>query len=595
MDLSSQFFKLTAGRGRLLAVSMALFVLAAFGCDGGCGCNGPGGMPGSADGRSQDMASHLPADTEVAFVVGDLAKMRDSLATTRDTFGDTLPMADLVEEQAKDELGIDLFDAQSFKDTGIVADGAMTITVAGKHPVLLTYVDDQQKFEKAFSDQFKKSFDIEGMPKGETVGDQQLKVLGEEPAQTAAWAYDGKLAIIGFPPSDEIETDEDDDRDVKQVVADLAGQQEKGSLASIDGYKKFNNALATDQSMAVFINTDAALTDERMNQLKGQANPTAGATAEWIDENVTAMGFGLHAEKNTIKLRTWASLPEDVAKRAQEIMTPTKDAPMGNFSTENTMMALRMSVDMPKLWAFYKETAPPAQRDQIVNQLEQGTKAANLDLEKDIINQLSGNLAIYFYGVDKQMIEAAGGQLMAAFGNPVQALALMVPLQFKTPEAREKFSAALAPMGFSKSSVKGDVEALKMNVERPVGSFYLKDDLFVWASEVFSDDSVADYINDKRDEKKLSDIDDLNLGADLATNKKYNGLYLNFVRAKNHLGELLSQSLPQPAMSFIDKLEEASLTTEVNENGAFLDLSIDLTPQAAAAQSEGDKSDGDKE
>ncbi|MFP4598155.1 MAG: hypothetical protein ACLFVJ_07885 [Persicimonas sp.] len=594
MDLSSRFFKLTAGRARLLAASMALFVFAAFGCDGGCGCNAPGGMPGTADGRSQEMASHLPGDTEVAFVVGDLAKMRDSLATTRDTFGDTLPMADLVEEQAKDELGIDLFDAQSFKDTGIVADGAMTITVAGKYPVLLTYVDDQQKFEKAFSDQFKKSFGTEGMPKGESVGDQQLKVLGDEPAQSAAWAYDGKLAIIGFPPSDEIETDTDDDRDVKQVIADLAGQQEEGSLASVAGYKKFNDALATDQSMALFINTEAAMTEERMTQLEGQANPMAGATAKWIEHNVDAMGFGLHAEKNTIKLRTWASLPDDVAKRAQKIMTPAKDAPMGNFSTENTMMALRMSVDMPELWKFYKETAPPAQRDQIVNQLEQGTQTAKLDLEEDIINGLSGNLAIYFYGVDKQMVEAAGGQLMAVFQNPVQALALMIPLQFKTPEAREKVSSALAPMGFSKNPVKDDVEVLEMNVERPVGSFYLKGDLFVWASEVFSDDSVADYINGKRDEKKLSDIEDLNLGAELADDKKYNGLYLNFMRAKDHLGELLTQSMPQQATSFIDKLEEAALTTEVNESGAFLDLSIDLTPQAAA-NSAGDESDGDKE
>lgn len=572
------------GVGRLALVSLVLLLAASFGCDGGCG--GSGSIPGSADARVEDMAQHLPADTPAAMVVGDLKGMRTSLETARDTLGDTVPMSALLEEQAKNELGIDLFDAKSWEKSGIAADSGLTLSVVGKRPVLVTYVADKQKFEKAFADQLKKSMEIEGMTKSEKSGDTQVKVLGKD-AKTVAWAYDGKLVVVAFPESEGVEdiASTQEAKDAKKLAADLTGLEEAKSLATNDGYKKFNKALASNQAMALFVNAKKTMTDERLAGITQGADPMSKATVTWMQKNIDAMGLSMNVEGNTLKVRAWGGLPPKVVKRAKEIMTPPAKSPIKNFATVNTMMGLRTSVDMPKLWAFYKETLPKAERDKLMANLEKAAKQGKLDIEKDVINKMTGNLGVVFYGIDQSVIEQSGGNVMQALMmQPTKLLAVLVPVQFKDKASLEKVVGALTEMGggaVTRSTVKDGVDVLKMkNVTKPRGAFYIKDNLLVYATGAFSDDSVVEYITGKRDEKNLADSDKLDLGKDFATQEKYNGLYVNFVRAQGQLGDLLAKAAPQ-ALTFMKKVEEASLTTEVSDTGAYLDLTVDLTPKAA--------------
>ncbi|QDG52752.1 hypothetical protein FIV42_18995 [Persicimonas caeni] len=577
---------LRSGYGRLALLSIAIMLFAGVGCDA-LGCGG-GDVPGSAAERVEDMASNLPQDTPFTLVVGDLKGMRNSLQTARDTLGDSVPMADLVQEQAKNELGIDLFDAESWKKSGIDADSGMMLAAVGQHPVLVTYVADQQKFEKAFADQLKKSMGIEGMVKNEKSGDQQVKVLGKDD-QTVTWAYEGKLVAAVFPKSADLEevSSSLEFKDTKELAAKLVGLEDAKALASVDAYKKFNKALATDQSMALFVNTGEALDDKRVEELKKTQDPIGKATISWIDENVDSLGFSMHVEGNKLKVRSWAGLPDKVVKRATEIMTPPTQAPIENFATVNTMAGLRTSVDMPKLWAFYKESLPEDQRKQMMAQLERSAKQANLDFEKDVINKMTGNLGVIFYGFDPAMLEQAGGDVArAAMMGPTKALAFLVPVQFKDKASLEKIVKTVLDQGggaITRTKVSDGIEKLAFkNVAQPYGKVYLQDNLLVYATDAFNDDAVVKYIQGKRDEKNLKAADKLDLGKEFATNDKYNGLYLNFVRAQKQLGDSLAQSQPQ-VVEFLNKMEEAALTSEVGETGAYLDLTIDLTPQAKKA------------
>jgi hypothetical protein len=580
----------TSRLGRLVTLLLAVSLLA-VGCDSlGCGSSG------SAD-RAGSMAERLPANSDLALVVADLSKMRTSLETTRDLAGEAFPMAELVQEQAKNELGIDVFDAESWDKTGIDKDGGLALGFVGKHPVVVTFVSDKQKFEKAFSDQIKKSFDIEAAAKSESIEGADVKLLGEDPAQATAWAYTGKQVVIGFPVVDEMELTEGSEQpeNVQTMVANLINLDKKESLAKLPAFEKFNKALASGEAMALFLNSKKLLTEERVEDLKSGSDPIETATIDWMQENVEAMGFAMTADGNSMKIRGWFGLPEDVAKRAGELMTPPADAPVANFATENTMAALRISVDMPKLWAFYKETLPEEELEKITAELDQAAKTAELDFEEDIINKLTGNISVLFYGVDKEVLDKAGGNLMRAFmmdgGN---LMALMVPVQFDSSESLEKVVDALMGMvpgdGVERTEIADGVDVLKMkNVAQSPGQFFVKDDLLVFGTSVFSNESGHQYITGNRDEEQIEDVDALNLGKEFATEKSYNGLYLNFVRAKNHLGDALQKEAPQ-AVAFLDKLEEASLTSKVDDTGAFLDLTIDLNAEAAKAD-KADKSD----
>jgi hypothetical protein len=576
---------------RLALLSLFIMLVAGLGCDA-LGC-GSGSVPGSASDRVTDMAEHLPKKTQMSFVVGDLAGMRASLETARDTVGDMVP-TDLIQEQAKNELGIDVFNAESWKKSGIAENGGLTLSVFNKRPVLVTYVTDKQKFEKAFADQLKKSMGLEGAAKSQKVDGATVKTIGSDD-QTVAWAYDGKLVVAVFPVSEDLsELDTDGEATgAKKAAATLAGLDSDKSLASVASYNEFNAALASEQSMAVFINTTEALTEERMKALEQSRDMMTSMAAPWVKENVDAIGLSMHVESNTMKFRTWADLPEKVAKRAQEIMTPTVPGPIESFATENTMAALRTSVDMPKLWAFYKETLPKDQREQMLSELEGTSEKIGIDVEKDIINQLTGNLGVLFYGVDQSVLDGAGGNVVsAAMMQPFKLLAVMVPLQFKDKASLEKVVSALNKTAggmATRSKVKGDVEVLKMkNVTQPRGQVFLQENLLVYATNAFSDDSVYQYITGERKEKNLTEADKLNLGKELAAGEKYNGLYVNFVRAQKQLGDVLAKTQPQAA-KLLKKIEEAALTMSVTENGAFVDLTIDLAPNTKKVDKKTDK------
>lgn len=576
---------------RLIALSTALaFGLVAIACDGGCGDK----MPSEPSERVEEMSSHLPNDAQMSVVVSDLERMRTSLESAHDTIGDTLPMADLVEEQAETELGIDLFDEESWKDSGVAADGAMTVTAIGEYPVMLTYVADQQKFEKHLSEQLQDRFDTEATTKTETVDGTEVKYLGEEEDQTAAWALDGKLAIVALPAVEEAEevNDEEAAESAQQMVAELISLEEEESLASHDSLDNFNSAVAEEHAMALFLNNTEILTDERVEQVEQNAPNGLGPMLDWGQENVRAAGLGLDVDGNAVSLRGWSDVPKEVRDRLDSVLNASTEADMEGYATENTLAALRMSVDMSELWKLYKETAPEEDQAQVEQLLAGPFEQTDLDFEEDVIGKITGNLGLYFYGLSPSAIQKGPQVMQAVMMQPMQSVALIVPLQFEDAESRDAIIEALQELDqtgaeFERETVKGDVEVIKnAGGDGSQGQFFVADDMLVFASGVFDDESVADYITGEREEPNLSEVDELDLGADLAEGDDYDGLYLNFVRARNHLGDVLNNTAPQ-AISILENFEEAALTSGVDSDGAHIDLRIDLTPQ------EGDDSEGD--
>lgn len=570
----------------LIALVLMFSLFAAAACDGGCGSGSKSATKTSGPALEQ-LAGHMPASAQLSVFVADLEKTRHSLETARNTLGDALPLSDLIEQQLKSELGVDVFDAESWEKAGIDPKGALSVNVVGKRPVLFTYVSDIQKFEQSFTSQLKSNLGLEGAAKKVNEDGTSLKVLGEGD-ETVAWTYDGKLVGIVFPQADQIkeplESDEPDD--AVKLAARLMNIDTKDSLAKHAGFERFKKALG-DDSVAIYINRDTLFNESGLLDLDS-SDPNQKAVAEWVKSNVQAVGVGFGMEDNSLKMRLWSDLPEPVIESAKEIINAPGGFEMESFATENTLIGLRAAVDMPKWWNFYKnELLGEKERAQLNSRLQQIGAVAQLNIEDDLITKLTGNLGVLVYGMDVERAEAQGNPVLAVTSNFAETLAVIVPLQFKDKESLNKVVNSLIKANdglLERSSLNDNVDVVRVaNTTMKYGSLYIKDDLLVYATETFSDDSVLEYINGEREEGALGDNKALDLGKEFASGKDYNGLYLNFVRAQNHLGDLVQSQMP-PATQFLNKLEEADLNAEIGEYGGYLNLNIDFTPQPKAEE-----------
>jgi hypothetical protein len=564
------------------------------------GCKDEGEMPDSAEERVEQMGNRLPADTELATVVGDLAKMRDSINTAKNKLGDSVPMTALFEEQAKNELGVDITDPESWKKSGIAPDGGLTLAVVNDRPVFMTYVKDKKKFEKHFSDQIKKSYDIEGMPKSEG-GDTKIKIMGKEDGDQVAWTYFGELAIVSFPPADNFDGEPGP---IVDTVKAVATTKEENALAQTQGYKDFTKALAKDNALAVYVNTGKFLDEDRMKDIESNTDELGVASAEWIKENVDGAGLGMNVDGNKATVRAWFGFNEATTKSLKAVNTPTSAAPFESLATQNTLAGLRMSVNWDEFWKLYMDAMPEDERKQFEKQIAQAGQMAgdNLDIQKDVIDQMSGNIGVFFYGANIGELMKSRARGMA---GTIPHLGLIATVEFKSDKALDKIVKGLVesskgaverrPLKLESGEAADGIEVLAVkNMKETPGQLYMQGSKLAFATSALSEQSMYEYMTGKREEGNLADADKLDLGENFAGEEKYNGLYVNVVRAKNHLmgqkdkNPMIAQMI-KPAETFLNTVEEMSLTSEVTDMGGFMTLTVDMVPGAAK------KSDDSKE
>jgi hypothetical protein len=210
-----------------------------------------------------------------------------------------------------------------------------------------------------------------------------------------------------------------------------------------------------------------------------------------------------------------------------------------------------------------------------------------LDMEKDVIDQLGGHVGVFFYGI-------AGGNpmaLMSAMNNPaaaMQQLGIMAVLKFKNAEAVDGLVAKVVENSggaFTMRPFLNLPDDPTFKVVSPasgggIGNFFIHGDTVAFASAAFGDEAMHKYLTNGRDDKKLSSIEELDLGKAFGAGEKFTGLYFNSARAMDNLGALLAMG---GIGQILASIQEASLSLDVDDQGGFALLAIDLAPAGAAA------------
>lgn len=559
---------------RSFSILLSLLFVATFAaCDGGCGgCGDSSKIPSKPIDRVKDVASKLPKNTEAVLFLADLKETRAGLNNMKARMPDGA-VIESVQKQFQANFGIDLLDRESWAKAGIAPDSSMGIAIHRSRVIALTYVENRQQFEKTMTEKAKNAFQIKAVTKNEKVGGHTMKVLSDDPAKQVAWMYQGKMALVVMPATSADGALEKGTASL--VLSEIAGTEKAASLASTEGFKAFLGEVASEYPATLFLNPTAYVASPEF-QKRAEEDPTLAAGAKWSNENLEYGALGFSASKEQVELRGLLGMQPELAKAALEASKAATDVDWSGFATDNLMIGIRFAIDWSKAWKIFTANLPDDERRSMLRNLKQAGQSVNLDLEQDVLQKLTGNAAIFFYGI--------GGGLSAAT-NPAALLdkaGLMIAIQFDSAEAVQNLSskmmsrlammASLRPLQVDGETIES-WKVIEFTGSQVPGRIFLHKDMVMFATTAFSEKSVFEYATNKRSETRLKDTEALDRGQKFAYDDNFTGIYFNAERARDNLGGLL---MMVPEAQILNEIEEASLQLGVNKVGGFASLLIDL-------------------
>ncbi|RAL24770.1 hypothetical protein DL240_00745 [Lujinxingia litoralis] len=562
---------------------LALLALAfAPACDG---CKSKDAIPPSAQARITQLAEHLPATTEAAFIAPQLDKSRqalDLLMRRTETFS---PAARMLETQVQREWGLKLNDAESWKRAGITPDGALMIAMVVNRPVIVTYVADRQAFEGTFIERLRQTFEIEEPVRNEKIGDTTLKISGQSGGMELAWQYKGNIAFVTLPAFDAVEALENGT--ALAISSQIDTTTKETSLASTTGFIAFRDNLAKDSPLSLYVEPNRYLA--RLEQSPSADAPPYQKALEQValfsKGNANGTGLAIDVLPTRIQLKSFASGDPELTKQAREAYLSDYKADWANMLTKNTMLGVRTSFDLAGLYQTFINGLPEENQRALRRNLVEWGRNVDVNVEEDIINALSGHSLIAFYGIGTRQLMGALGQ-----GNAFQqgmrvlsASGLMISAGFSDQRKMESLldrlaqmatgHAELRPVNYKASPVEDARVLAPANLDMVPARLFQRGDTLTLAAAGMGEDAVYEYLSGKRDEPALKDVEGLDLGARFASADNLNGLYFNFERLRDNFGAM---PMIGNVIARLDPLQELLLEVSVEDHGLFATFSLDF-------------------
>lgn len=538
----------------------------------GCKSDKKASIPGDAQGRIEGMASVLPQSTEAAIFVGDIGKMRKTMLAIKDTVGEAVPQLEATQKQVEAEIGFNPLDAKAWETAGLSDSTGFTVAFVNNRLAMIAYVNDRQKFDTFVTEKAKKATGATAAPTSEDVGGKQVKIITEGD-KTIAWVHEGKLAILATSVMEkEMGGDMDD---AKTFVTKLAALKSDASASATPQFKQFDKAFDDSYGIVGYANAKNIIAHKGYKDGRAElvSDPMAKPSVEWFEQHGEVMGFGAGMDGNEMEVSFFFGADEATNKQLAEVAKTDAKMPWTGFATEEVLLGFRTSVNMDKFWPLYMKNLPEAQATEVKNALAKAGTDLGVDIEKDVVGNMTGNIALFFYGINI-------GAAMGAAQNPMaaaRALNLAVGIQVKDGKKLEdvvtKLSAKAGP-DMSPQALMIDGKAIDgaKIIKLPDDSIkvIMKDDLLIIGTKELSDKAAYSYMTGKGDTAKLTDKGGV-LGKAFGSDKPYNGLYINVEKLETIVSAFAAGSAPAKVLK---KLDEASLSSENTDNGVFMHLRV---------------------
>lgn len=557
-------------RARLSLLALALAVLALTAdCDGGCSCGGEAApeVPASPQARIDACSASLPSQTDLAFFFVDMDGVRGSVDVLSRRFSGSLPV-DAYRNEVNTLVGIDLLDKTTYAKAGVHADAGFCVAMYRETPVLFLWVMDAEKFEGHAIASIRKYYRVPAEPTEVSPGRKRV----DAPGLDLAWQRlpSGVTAVV-FGSVGKRKAP----RPSVDVMEEIVAVGAEDSLAKVEEFTAFRDTVGTKWPASIYMNTP------RMLSLYKAFDPSLkGYQKEVIDavgEQIRWTGIGWKADASAATGQAFFGVQKETLEKVAGLEEPGKRAPrFHRMVSKDAYLFVRTGIDASLFWKEY-QTLMPARQLKYVKRLLKNVKASTqIDLEKDVIENATGNVGIAIYDVDplafsaRRAVErqkAVSFVAMVQMGKPGRFTGILDRIIAELGGAirKEAVPGGIVRYGFDPNSSTA-----------PPFAIFMKDDVATVATTTVKTETVQQLLTGEA--PSLHKAVQSDTARQLLEADKASGLYLNMPKVKEKvsaLGAGLIDSILGPQREIIIQLS-------LQPGGIAADGTIALQPEAKA-------------
>lgn len=543
-------------------------------------------LPRAADARLSALSETLPADVDAAIIIPEIDPMQSTLKAASQRISHYNPQFDQLEQQIVRRFGLRLSEQDSWKEAGLLADGSLLVGLTSGRPVVITFVEDREKFEAKVIERIRTYGKIDSPIRTETIANRQIRVSGEQAGSDIAWYYDGPIVTLALPPFDAMGVYTDGS--AATIVSNIAAADKEASLGKSQAFKDFRKALGDHYPVSIYLNSKRYFEREDKANF-GALGPIVEGMASWSKSNADAAGFAARVDGERFEVRAYLGGDDELIKEARAAHDKKVDTDWNGMLTTNTALAIRTSFDLHKAYQTFIEGLPDEERRSFRRQLAQFGRAYELDVEEDVIAAFSGNSLITFYGMGGDMT-----RLLAAFtadAEPIDIIrtllanaGLLINLHFTDAAKLDTLLNRFAQFGgdhLERRPLLADGKEIKdVEVFEPKAlnlfpaRLFRKETSLTLAAAAIGENSVHQYLTSARSEGTLDKSEEFALGKRFAQTENLNGVYLNVKNLRSNLRRI---PLISGFAGQLQPFHEALIEGGVDDHGFYASFTVDFT------------------
>ena len=562
---------------RLLGVALLTLMAAAAGvdCGGGCGCGEQVPevvIPATPSARMSAFAARMPAQTDLAFFFVEMEQVRETMSSLSKHFEGSLPL-DVYRQEVRQVIGLDLLDKTSYEAAGVHPEGGFALGYYRGAPVALLYAPDKVKFESGVIAALKRNYRIEAS--NEPIPDLEGATLVKGKGVTFAYAPlgGGMVVVVGQAVAGE------EERDCVTSLTEIVTLGEEASLGRVPGFVGFQKEIGDKWPASVYMNTPRMLSlyqsfDPSLKTFQKEILDAVGEQVRWA-------GIGGRSDGDQAVGRVFLGIAPETLAKVKGLDKPGSLSPRFKLMVSDKAYAfVRTSLNAEIFWREYYKLMPRRQQKYFQTIVENLKATTPIDLEKDVIENLTGHAGVVIYGIDPLAAMARRAS------ERMTVVTLAAHLQVKAPAVFVTFMDGLVKeLGGSvrKWSVPGGIVAYGFDpnsMTAPPFALYIKDDVVTVASTRLGDERVAASLLGEG--PKLRDRLKGEASLKLVEGDEVTGLYINMPRVQQQLGVLGGQLLN----NLLGTPKEVAMVVSMAEGGFAADGSVTFTQGEAPVEEE---------
>jgi hypothetical protein len=532
--------------GRLLAALILLTTISWATVSTGCGSPPkPDQQPVEGPDYSNDavlrLAQHISSRADAVMMVRSIEDLVEQTHQVVDVAkaatGSDKPTARI--SAFGQYFGIDFDRVESWKKTGLRTDTPVFLAF-GNEPVLVAELADETRFY-----QF-----LEGLYERDENFDDD------------SWIVNDGVAYIAL-----------DDKRALSVVTDREDAFSVGSLSDDLHFRTFREEILDEHLLGVYVPGGSELMNQAISEivsgLSGRYQPLFTQHILWgVFSDIQGFGLAGGVEAGSLRADAWLGVSEETRRHVSALLESPRVQQWDQHLLQDGLLLWSTSID-PKLgWdsiAYALSTKTRTRMREDFDKLR-AEKKIDFDIERDLVDYLSGHSAVMVYPLDKKAsryasmsIDGFGIIFMFTFTDPVVPKHLAQIIQDITAsQGRTRAIVRLA----DGQDAGGTVQVLDFGSPH-APKIYVRDTLVAFASGSFDEATMVEIFNNTDRSKRLVNSETHALAKKMFSSVQENTLYLNWAPL---FAELRKRDRADIG-PWADLLEEALVTVSVTNTG----------------------------